>query len=304
MSTKPRRFFSADTLERARLEAAAHYGLEPEDLAYTVRDKRHGFLKIRRRVVIEVDPQAPRRPAGEAAGPAGGGAEAPARRPTAEAPSPPERPRQPPGSGRERPAPPPAAPRLRPAAAPPAGPTAAPGEGEFVPLPEAPRRRAEKLEPAGGESVAAARQALEAIFEFLGVELEAELFEAEEGLEIELSGPDQEVVLDDEGEMLRAIQHLVPRLMLGFGAEPVAVRVDCDNFLEIRQEKLRHLAQSAAERVKRTGRPALLDPLNPADRRTVHLTLSPDAAVVTESQGEGFMKRIVIRPRSRVRDEG
>ncbi|RMH16181.1 MAG: hypothetical protein D6696_18770, partial [Acidobacteria bacterium] len=60
-----RKFFSGGTLEQAVLAAARHYGIEPERVAYTQRDKRSGFLNLRRKVVIEVDPAAPERPPGE-----------------------------------------------------------------------------------------------------------------------------------------------------------------------------------------------------------------------------------------------
>ena len=58
-----RQFFSGNTLEQAVMAAARHFGLEPEQVAYTPRDKKHGFLSIRRRVVIEVDPSAPEKAA-------------------------------------------------------------------------------------------------------------------------------------------------------------------------------------------------------------------------------------------------
>ena len=56
-----RTFFSGNTLEQAVLAAARHHGLDPERVAYTLRDKKHGFLNIRRNVVITVDPAAPER---------------------------------------------------------------------------------------------------------------------------------------------------------------------------------------------------------------------------------------------------
>lgn len=56
-----RQFFSGNSVEQAVLAAASHYGLDPSRVAYRLRDKKHGFLNIRRRVVIEVDPEAPER---------------------------------------------------------------------------------------------------------------------------------------------------------------------------------------------------------------------------------------------------
>ncbi len=53
------RFFSGSSLEAALMRAARVYRAEPERLAYKKLEKRHGFLKIRRSVVIEVDPESP-----------------------------------------------------------------------------------------------------------------------------------------------------------------------------------------------------------------------------------------------------
>jgi spoIIIJ-associated protein len=48
--------------------------------------------------------------------------------------------------------------------------------------------------------------------------------------------------------------------------------------------------------VRRKGRPRMLEPMNPADRRIVHMTLADDPGVVTESSGDGYFKRVSIRP--------
>ncbi|MFI4982468.1 MAG: hypothetical protein ACHQIO_19125, partial [Nevskiales bacterium] len=61
MTESKRRFFSGDTLQQALVQAANHYHLQPEEIAYHQLEKRHGFTKVRRKFVIEVEPAAPRR---------------------------------------------------------------------------------------------------------------------------------------------------------------------------------------------------------------------------------------------------
>ena len=56
-----RRFFSGNNLDQALMAAARHYGIEPAQLAYRQIEKRHGFLRTRKAVVISVDPDLPRR---------------------------------------------------------------------------------------------------------------------------------------------------------------------------------------------------------------------------------------------------
>ncbi|MCB1057941.1 MAG: hypothetical protein KDD11_20775 [Acidobacteria bacterium] len=60
MSTKKRRFFSGSTLEQAVIAAASEYQLAPAEVAYKKVEKRHGFLRAQRRVIIEVDPANPK----------------------------------------------------------------------------------------------------------------------------------------------------------------------------------------------------------------------------------------------------
>ncbi|HEX7199073.1 MAG TPA: hypothetical protein VF213_06330, partial [Dongiaceae bacterium] len=69
MNDSKRRFFSGDTLQQALVQAANHSHLQPEEIAYHQIEKRHGFTKVRRKFVIEVDPAAPRREAGAAPSP-------------------------------------------------------------------------------------------------------------------------------------------------------------------------------------------------------------------------------------------
>jgi spoIIIJ-associated protein len=174
---------------------------------------------------------------------------------------------------------------------------AAAGEGEdLVILPEAPRRTSERYPAATGPVAEAAARGLRHLLAVTGLELSFQILQGEERLEIELTGDDAELCSSEEGELLRAIEHLLPRLIRTLAGEAVLCRVDCDNFHEIWEERLRTMAQQVAEEVRRRGRPRTLEPMNPADRRIVHMTLADDPAVETESDGEGYFKRITIRP--------
>jgi spoIIIJ-associated protein len=52
-----------------------------------------------------------------------------------------------------------------------------------------------------------------------------------------------------------------------------------------------------AEKVKRTGKPATIDPMNAHDRRIVHIALKDDSGVRTQSVGDGFLRKLVILPK-------
>lgn len=319
MDDLKQRYFFGDTLEQAVLRAASHFSLHPDEVAYQRVEKRHGFLRLRRRVVIEVDPERPRRerigepdPLRTAALP-----ETPARG-KKEGSGNARRPRRASGSGngkRGRPRGREQAGRERDGLARPAPPReAAPrrsadgsretgsrsrrsrGEAAMVTLGERPRRAVERFPAATGPQAEAAGAALQSLLALAELEMEFAVLQGEDRLEIELWGADEERVTDRYGRLLHAFEHLLPRLVRAETGEGVPCRVDCGSFREIREEQLRDLAQRTASEVARHGRPRTLAPMRPDERRIVHLTLADDPSVVTESQGQGMLKRVQVRP--------
>lgn len=328
MNEPKRRYFSGDSLQQALVQAANYFNLTPEEIDYKSLEKKHGFLKTRRKVVIEVNPDAPRR-------------EAPAPLPPAVRTTPPPPPaellsREP----RPAPPPPPASAAPPRAAEPerrrerpgredgerprrrhrdregrgdrrpprrdrgdrperPAGvyvPEPRTAEGGLVTLPERPRGVAERFPRAEGPAAEAAGKAASLLIRIAGLSLQPTIFQGEDRLEVDLAGEDVDWCFADDGELVLAVEHLLPRMIRSLSGEAVAVRVDCENFHEIREERLRSLAQRVADEVRRKGRPRVLEPMNPADRRIIHVTLADDPGVVTESEGDGYFKRIMVRP--------
>ena len=331
MTNTGRRFFSGNTLEQAVMQAASHYQIDPDEVAYRKIEKRHGFLKTRRGVVIDVDPDNPRRAIGhEVVAPA----------PVElEEPDPPEV-AEPDeelfvlkaedlggeSTGGDEFA---TSAELAPELEEPDSPEVAePDEELFVlkaedlggestggdqfatsaelaPDPEEGQVAAppEPLPEATGEMAEAAREAVEALLEVAGLDLSVEVLQGDGQLEIELSGAGQQELIADRGSLLLAIQHLLPRTIRGLTGRSVPCRVDSGNFHKMQEESLERLAHKIAAEVKQEQAPRSLDPMNPAERRIIHLSLAEDDEVVTESQGRGFFKRVSIRP-ARLRPRG
>jgi spoIIIJ-associated protein len=79
------------------------------------------------------------------------------------------------------------------------------------------------------------------------------------------------------------------------GAERRVI-VDCQGHRRDRDQALEKLARDAAEKVRRTSQAMELEPMNPYERRLVHLALSEIQGVATSSIGDGFIKRVRITP--------
>ena len=254
-------FFSGETEARAVLAAANHMGVSPEDVVFVRVEKRHGFVK-NRRVVIRVDPSR----VGEEA--------------TAESAEEIE------VSTEEA--------EAAVADEPVEQPEAAPVAEEEAPVETSPATD----EPADDDEedlVEIAHAALEQLFELADVEVSAEIVYSDGRLEVEIEGVDQQLLIEDEGQVLLALQHLLPRVMYGKLGRIVPCRLDSVGYQRKKEERLRGLARRVAEEVAERGGTRTLRPMNPADRRIVHMALADDPDVETESQGSGYFKRVNIR---------
>jgi len=58
---------------------------------------------------------------------------------------------------------------------------------------------------------------------------------------------------------------------------------------------LKNLAEQTAQRAIETSEPQNLYNLNPSQRRVIHMYLSENDDIVTESEGEGYERYLVIK---------
>jgi spoIIIJ-associated protein len=152
------------------------------------------------------------------------------------------------------------------------------------------------LRPARGAAAEAIGEALDWVLDLVDLDVDAQVFQGEDRYEVELRGPDREQLIRDEGKLLAAIEHLVPRVLHGVCGETYAIRVDSENFQEGREDRLRETAQKVAEEVRRRGRAEVLEPMDPAARRVIHLALAEEPDVSTKSLGTGLYKRVKVFP--------
>ncbi len=136
---------------------------------------------------------------------------------------------------------------------------------------------------------------LNAVFDGAGFQLRATVGAAESGCLLAIDGSDTALLLSEGGELLEAFQHLVNQ---AFGrALPKGERIVCDveNFRATREAELRAMARHAAERVRTTGVAFTFGPMNPNERRVIHLSLAGEEDLLTESVGEGPARRLKVR---------
>lgn len=99
------------------------------------------------------------------------------------------------------------------------------------------------------------------------------------------------------GKTLESFQIILGIMVSKALGKWVKVYVNVGDYREKREEALMLMAQHAAERVLVTGRPVELTRLSPSERRVIHLTLSGDERVTTESVGEGDSRTLIVKLR-------
>lgn len=147
------------------------------------------------------------------------------------------------------------------------------------------------------EAFAAVEATLSDLLSAAGFLVEVRRRPAKEML-FELIGDDVEPLLASGGEGLSGLEVLTGRIASRQLGRPVYPRLDAEGFRAHQRESLEELALRSAEEAKRTQRPQLLPPLSPAERRLIHLALAEDPDVETRSEGEGFLKRVAVKPKA------
>ena len=137
----------------------------------------------------------------------------------------------------------------------------------------------------------------------MGVEAEIETVYEDGVLNVELKGEDMGVLIGKRGQTLDSIQYLTSLVVNKGKAAYVRVKIDTENYRERRKATLENLAKNMAFKVKKTGRPAYLEPMNPYERRIIHSALQNDPYVTTHSEGEEPARKVVITLRKREKEE-
>ena len=115
-------------------------------------------------------------------------------------------------------------------------------------------------------------------------------------LTLEILSDDPAIVIGKHGSTLESLQ-LITNIHVGrinTEGEPVRVVLDTEDYRYRREQSLLRMANRVAHEVRRTGRPRLLAPLNPFERRLIHTALGEMGGVTTESEGDGLYKQIRV----------
>lgn len=120
----------------------------------------------------------------------------------------------------------------------------------------------------------------------------------DEHLLVDVDGEDLGALIGRHGRTLDALQYLLNLSTLKASGQASRVVLDVQGYRRRRAEVLQRVAERAAERVARTGRPVELEPMSAHERRVVHLALQNHPQIVTRSAGEEPYRKVVIERRA------
>lgn len=144
------------------------------------------------------------------------------------------------------------------------------------------------------EAIQYAKKYLEDMLSFFG--LNTDVYATSEDDVIELEVPSTHLngfLIGQRGENMRAMQSLISNALKNQGYEYTRVNVDIADYKKQRADRLTKRAEEWVKQVRDSGQPLDLQPMNAADRRTVH-KLAQEYGLTSESVGEGRDRHIVL----------
>jgi len=157
----------------------------------------------------------------------------------------------------------------------------------------------EKGEPTANDrtGLQIAHEALENILALIPITTVVNSQKADGTIVLNIEGDKSGLLIGKKGKTLDALQFIVNKIVNKELGKRTRVSIDAENYRERRKELLVQLALRMGDKAKRIKKPVTINPLNPRDRRIIHLTLKQDKGLETKSRGEGLHKKVIIIPK-------
>jgi spoIIIJ-associated protein len=141
------------------------------------------------------------------------------------------------------------------------------------------------------------KEILEKLLSLIPVEATVKVEQSKGKIHMDIVGEASGILIGRKGKTLDSIEYIVNRIVNNTSDKKIKVLVDSENYRQRHIDSLTELALKIGEKVKDMKKALSTSPLNPHDRRIVHLALKGDEKLDTKSRGEGLMKKVVIIPK-------
>jgi spoIIIJ-associated protein len=143
-----------------------------------------------------------------------------------------------------------------------------------------------------------ARQILDTMLGYLGFAVQIEETGGPEGPTLQVHTDDAQRLVGRRGATMEDIQYLVNRILQRHMPDAPRIRVDIEYYRSMLEDKLVEFAQELADRVRATGQPQIMDPMNSYYRRMIHNVFADDPLVMSVSMdANARFKRVMLKRR-------
>jgi spoIIIJ-associated protein len=156
-----------------------------------------------------------------------------------------------------------------------------------------------KSEPDLADVVKLAEKTLKDILALIPAQASVTSDQSDGKINLHIEGDRSGLLIGRKGKTLDALQFIVNKIVNKAMDKKLNIVLDSENYRKRRRDSLTQLALKMGDKAKRIKKPVTTNPLNPHDRRIVHLALKEDEHVDTKSRGEGLLKKVVIIPKDR-----
>ena len=164
-------------------------------------------------------------------------------------------------------------------------------------VPAAQERTTEPIDAAQAAEIG--RTFLAEIFSEMHLNTDIVVEQKEDYLVFDIQGEDLGILIGRRGDTLDALQFLLNLVINRRTNTKIKVLIDIENYRAKREETLVGLSHKLANKAKRTGQKVILEPMNPQERRIIHMTLQEDDGVNTYSEGEEPYRKVIIVPKKK-----
>lgn len=147
------------------------------------------------------------------------------------------------------------------------------------------------------EQLTAIQESAQNLLQTLGISAEVSVEAADDVAQVTLATEETGMLIGYHGETLEGLQLLLSLMVAKKLGEFVRLSIEVGDYKKNREAYLKDMVMQAKEKVLAENTPVSLPHLKSWERRIVHMLLVDDTEVVSESEGEGRERTLIIRPR-------
>lgn len=150
------------------------------------------------------------------------------------------------------------------------------------------------MEPENLEKV---KEIAQELLNQIGISGQASVSEKDGAVMVTIETEEAGILIGYHGKNLESFQIVLGQLCFRRLGVWVRVVVNVGDYIERRNEQLEQLAFDSAKQAVETSGPITLADLSASERRIVHMALVNHPEVESQSEGEGKMRHLVIKPK-------